>query len=219
MRTGKVLFAAILLCVIPFTLVNAQRAAGTLSFGGFGGVGLPMGPDEFKDHYKMGIGFGGELKYNFTEMTSLAASFTYLPFKIDEDKMIEDVTEGVEIPEGVEITIEGGSLKMSIISANLIQYFTAPAASAGFYVTAGAGYYTYSMDDVTVKVTYEGETYEETMEMDESESDLGLNGGAGLEITMGTNLFLFAEGKYHHIFSEDEATSFITIMGGLRFTP
>jgi len=244
MRRGKVLFAAVLLCVIPFTLVNAQRAAGTFSIGGFGGVGMPMGPEFFKDFLKMGIGFGGEFKYNFTEMTSFAASFTYQPFKLDEDKIIEEVTEGEEIPEGMEITVEGGTLKMSIISANLIQYFTPPEASAGFYVTAGGGYYTTKIADAKLKWAYMGESDEMELWKEEDwkpengfgldKSGFGINGGLGLEMRLGTNMFLFAEGKYHYTFVEINAIdeemkedvkkefgklSFITIMGGVRFSP
>ncbi len=64
----------------------------------------------------------------------------------------------------------------------------------------------------TVDITEEFEAEEET------ENDLGVNFGAGLELDMGTSTKLFIEGKYHIVFTEDESTKFITLMGGLRFS-
>jgi hypothetical protein len=225
MHKRRMLIAAIILCAVPLSMVRAQREAGSFSIGGFGGVGLPMGGEFFKDYYKMGIGFGGELKYNFSEMSSLVGSFTYQAFKIDKDEFI-DLMAGV-IP-GATVEFEGGDVKTSIISANFLQYFTQPDASAGFYITAGGGYYTYKTDDVNYSLVAQGKTYEGTEE-GESESGFGINGGLGLEIMMGGKICLFAQGKYHYTFVEiegdeemgieDTKISFVTIMGGIRITP
>jgi len=173
-------------------------------------------------------------------MTSLAGSFTYQNFKFDGDAMTEFIEEqeGMPMPSGMEIEYSGGGMTMSIISANLIQYFTPPSASLGLYVTGGGGYYMPKIDSVKAKMTYEGASDEFTL-WEEDDWDLdngfGLNGGAGLELVLGGgSVCLFAEGKYHYTFIDlkmkdgdiEEETgkktgkiSFITIMGGLRFTP
>jgi len=226
MYKTKILIAGVLLSVMPFIMAHAQRTPGTLSFGGFGGIGLPMKPSTFKDYWKMGIGFGGELKYNFSEMSSFSASFTYLPFKLDQDAFKDLVAE---MASGMDVEISGGAVKTSIISANFLQYFTPPEASTSFYFTVGGGYYIFKPGDVTLKIAYQGQTvYEGTEEIEESESGFGINGGAGLEMTMGTSMSLFVEGKYHYTFVEMEGdeemeletgkVSFITIMAGLRIS-
>ncbi len=226
MYKTKILIAGVLLSVMPFIMAHAQRTPGTLSFGGFGGIGLPMKPSAFKDYWKMGIGFGGELKYNFSEMSSFSASFTYLPFKLDQDAF-KDLMTGM-VP-GMDVEISGGNIKTNIISANFLQYFTPPEASASLYFTAGGGYYMFKPGDVTLKITYQGQTvYEGTQKVEESENGFGVNGGVGLEMTMGTNMFFFVEGKYHYTFVEMEGdeemglesgkVSFITVMAGLRIS-
>jgi opacity protein-like surface antigen len=217
MKMSKIVIAVLLMAALPMSFAFGQRAAGQFSIGGFGGVGLPMGPSEFKDNWKMGIGFGGEIKYQLTDMTGLAASFTLQPFKINEDAFADEM--GVNLDD-YTIEIDGGDVKVNIMSANLIQYFTPPSAGIGLYLTAGGGYYQFSFDDVTARVLYQGEVViEQTVDVNESENKMGLNGGLGLEMTLGSNLFLFAEGKYHYVFTESDKTSFITGMAGIRFAP
>ena len=215
----------VLLCVMPFVLVHAQRTPGTLSFGGFAGLGMPMKPSPFKDYWKKSIGFGGELKYNLSEMSSFCASFTYLPFKLNQDAF-KDLIGGMV--EGADVEVSGGAVKASIISANLIQYFTPPEAGTSLYFTGGGGYYMFKPSDVTFKLTFQGQTFQETEKAEESKNGFGLNGGVGLEMTMGTSMLLFVEGKYHYTFVEMEGdedmgleggkVSFITVMAGLRIS-
>jgi hypothetical protein len=217
--------------MIPMAMVHAQREAGTYSLGGFGGVGRIMGPEAYKDWTKMGTGFGGEFKFNMTEMTSLGISYTNLSFPMDTEKVQKDLES---IFEGVTVEIDPFSLKAGIISANLIQYFTAPGASAGFYGTIGVGYYMLTTEDSKMTITVPGlPQEEEKMEGGDPENKLGINGGLGLEVVLGEMIGLFVEGKYHYILSgleEDEETqemeealgksmsgkiTFIGIMGGL----
>jgi opacity protein-like surface antigen len=200
------ILAAILLCAIPFTLVHAQRSAGSLTIGGFGGIGLPIGPESFAENFKMGLGFGGELKFNITEKTSIAGSFTMQKLMLDDDKTLAD--NGASAGD----KIEGGDISTNIISVNLIQYFTPPDAFMGFYLTAGGGYYMMSASDITITQSTGGSL---TISTDAYDNNFGINGGAGFEFGAGTLCFL-AEGKFHYIFTEGDATMFITAMGGVR---
>ncbi len=129
---------------------------------------------------------------------------------------------------GVSVELDGGNVNTSIISANFFQYFSPGDASTSIYFTAGGGYYMFSPGDLTIKVVMDGQTvFEDTEEGADSESGFGINGGLGLEILMGTKMYIFAEGKYHYTFVEQEGDedlgietekiSFVTIMGGIRF--
>ena len=92
------------------------------------------------------------------------------------------------------------------------------------------------IDGARMKFTYLGEPIEiPRWEEDdwELDNDFGLNGGAGLELVLGSGkVCLFVEGKYHHTFIDMDSkgleetagkkggkVSFVTIMGGIRFSP
>lgn len=223
MRKSKIALIVLMICILPLSMVHAQRMAGGLAVEGFGGIGYPLSPEYFTDYWEMGFGFGGGARYNFTDMTTFSVSFTYLPFPLNSDEfvaMFEDM-----LPAGAELEIDGGSINTSIISANLVQYFTPPDASIGLYLTVGGGYYLFSIADLELKATYLGETETDTIEMgDDVEDKFGINGGAGLEFLLGT-MNLFVEGKYHYLFGEEEGPdgedgmfSFITAMAGLRIS-
>jgi len=227
----KLTLVLLLAFLVPTLVVSADRAAGTYAIGGFGGLGMPMKPEFVKDYFKKGIGFGGQFQYNLSPQTSLALAFTYMPFKFDVDKLMEG-----GLMKAAEMTVEGGNLNYSIISANLVQYFTPPAASMGFFGTLGAGYYMGKFSDMTIKFSDPvwGD-YEETTK-GESENDIGINGGIGLEFKAGQTMNIFVKGLYHYVFtSEDEETDsmakasaedsdtegklqFITIMGGVSLS-
>jgi len=213
-------------------MVQAQRTAGSFSIGAFGGINNIMSPEVPKDWLKMGIGFGGELKYNLTKMTALTANFTYISHEVEVDAMNEDFDS---IFPGATLEYEGGDLKANIISGNVLQYLTKPEASFGLYATIGAGYYMVKTTTATMKLSYMGTVISDETWDEESEDKFGLNGGLGFEIMMGDKLSLFAEGKYHLVFTgqgdEDDAefeeaigkkitgkTSFISAMGGIRFS-
>ena len=222
MRTVKMLLAFALIAALAVPAFG-QRTPGSFSIGGFGGLAMPQSPKEFKDITKSSIGYGGEFKYNINEKTSFVAAFTMLPFKYNEDeftKMFEEFTGET----GLEVNVEGGGFKINAITGNVLLYLSPPEASTGFYATVGGGYYMLKTEDPDkVEVTVEGETIDVTDEFtsngeSEGENKFGVNGGLGLEVAMGTNLALFAEGKYHLIFTEDDKTGFITIMGGIRFS-
>jgi len=235
MYRNRIFMVMFLLCIIPLAMVHAQRGAGTYSIGGFGGVGRIMGPEAYKDWTKMGTGFGGEFKFNMTEMTTLGISYTNLSFPMDNQKVEKDFEPVIQLifPDAT-IEIDPFNLKAGIISANLIQYFTAPDASAGFYGTIGVGYYMLTTEDSKMTITVPGlPPEEEKMEGGDPENKLGLNGGLGLEIALGETINLVIEGKYHYILSELEKDAetqemeealgksmsgkitFIGIMGGL----
>jgi hypothetical protein len=224
MRTLKMLLALTLIAALAVP-VFGQRTPGSFSIGGFGGLTMPQSPKEFKDNLKSGIGFGGEFKYNINEKTSFVAAFSVLPFKFNEDQIAKMLDQ--ELGEtGIGVNVTGGGVNINAITANILLYLTQPEASTGFYATAGGGYYMHKFKNPTkVEFTYQGETIDITDNFNEgsgsssnNENKFGINGGLGLEIAIGSSAALFAEGKYHLIFTEGDKTGLITVMGGLRFS-
>lgn len=203
-------------------LVFAQ-ARGSYSLGGFGGLCLPKGPDDFKDYFKSGTGFGVEFKTNINEQLSFVGSFASLPFKLNEDKVAEEMAEDIEylVGEYVQVNVEGGLFRVNAIQADFLYSLSQPGASTGFYLIVGGGYYMpkFQYPD-KIEFIYEEEIWDVTEYYEfeeESENDFGVNFGAGLELAMGTSAKLFIEAKYHIVSTEDESTKFITLMGGVRF--
>lgn len=59
-------------------------------------------------------------------------------------------------------------------------------------------------------------TSAETFGVEDSSTDLGLNGGAGVQFKLGS-LQSFVEARYTHIMTDDEATKVIPISFGIMF--
>ena len=225
MKKKYFIIAAVLLCVMPLSMVNAQRTAGTFSFSGFGSMGMPIGPEDFKTYWKTSFGFGGGLKYNLSRMLSFSASYTYQPFKPDFDELLDIFGPSFELQwPGVDIELDGMNVNFSIISANLIQYFSHPGASAGFYLTAGGSYYIYTVSDLEFTGSGLGVTVDETWDLsNEGDDGFGINGGVGFEIELASNMSLFIEALYNYLFIDmgevdgegEDKISFITAKAGI----
>ena len=74
------------------------------------------------------------------------------------------------------------------------------------YVLAGVGLYNYKLEGDDVPAG-----------LDESETDFGLNGGLGLTYSLG-QVGLFAEGRFHNVFTSEEDIQYIPVLVGARFT-
>ncbi len=108
-----------------------------------------------------------------------------------------------------------GNAKVSYAGLQLIQHFTPPDFFVGVYVKVGVGTYKITYEDFTLK-------YIQMFEMEALEKDksgMGLQGGPGIEIIFNERIRAFIEGKYHHVFTEEEATIFYGIQLGLKITP
>jgi hypothetical protein len=210
MRHTRTILLAVLGLALVASCAYAQRTPGTYSIGAFGGVAMPQGPEEIKDAFKSGIGFGGEVKYNVNPKVSLAGSFSMVSFKY------KDIKEG-----GVTATLEGGGFKTNVIQANVLYYLMPAGSATELYAIGGGGYYMQTME-VPDKIKVGGETYDysdfigEETENKITENDLGVQFGVGMDLPLGS-MNLFFEGKYHIVFTEDESTKLITVMAGLRF--
>lgn len=236
MKTKKLLLALFLITLIPVTSLFAQRTAGSYGISGFVGTGIPQTPDFFKDYWKAGgIGFGGEVIYNFSETMSLGVRFHHLPFPLDTDKMKEILDPMIEymwggpLPDGFSYELDGFAINTNILTANLLAYLTPPEAAAGLYFTGGLSYYMIDISDLEITVKYLGQSETDTMDPEDDIDDkLGFNVGAGVEFNAGETLSIFAEGRYQYRFGEEEgpdfegegpsegSISFISLVAGVR---
>ncbi len=195
----------LLLCLLPASFVFGQ-----VTVGGFGSYCMPMSPSDFKDYWGGGIGFGGEAKLGMGPNSAVVVTFHMLNFKLDSDALLDEFGGA-----GLGIDVSGGNIKGWALTGNFLQYLTPPGGGMGFYVTAGAGYYSLKPDDITM--TYQGAS--QTISGGDAETGFGVNGGVGIEFAL-SSFSIFAEGRYHYTFIEmegnDGKVTFITIKGGVR---
>ena len=99
---------------------------------------------------------------------------------------------------------EVDDVNLNVINVNVNAVHTFPGVAFRPYVTGGLGMYRSTLDMTDVG----GEK--------ESETDLGLNGGAGVQFKL-AGLGAFVEARYMHVMSEDEATKIIPLSFGIMF--
>ncbi|MBN2200558.1 outer membrane beta-barrel protein [bacterium] len=216
MRHTRTILLSILALALIASCAYAQRTPGTYSIGAFGGVAMPQGPEEFKDYFKSGLGFGGEFKYNVNPKMSLAGSFSMVNFGYNVDQLEKEFDL-----EGAKLTVDGGGVKVNVIQANVLYYLMPAGSATELYAIGGGGYYMMTPKNPDkVEIEFEGEKLDitEMFEMgeEESENDFGVQFGVGMDLPLGS-MNLFFEGKYHIVFTEDESTKLLSVMAGLRF--
>ncbi|MBA3520891.1 MAG: porin family protein [Gemmatimonadales bacterium] len=87
----------------------------------------------------------------------------------------------------------------------VFSFASAPETKVRPYLIAGVGLYNQKFvgDDIGVG-------------FDNSETDFGINGGAGFDFGLSDNLGIFLEGRFHMIFSSGEKTNMLPISLGAR---
>jgi hypothetical protein len=89
----------------------------------------------------------------------------------------------------------GTDFKAKILAgtANLVIMSSAAPGSMRPYFIGGAGVYNLKLSSSSLNAS------------SDSETKFGLNGGAGLDLAL-SGINVFAEARYHHVFSKDDAT-------------
>jgi len=189
MKAGIVLMA--------MGVLLAGRAAAQVR--GVVGLGLAVPVGEFADETGPGAQAGGG--------TALAG-VEWLP---------EGRTYGLRLDGAynrfcTEVCDEGqGDLdvRYRFLNANLSGMVELPlGAESGFrpYLLAGGGLYNYRLEGDDVPAG-----------LDESESDFGLSGGLGMTYRLG-QVGVFAEGRFHNVFTSEEDIQYIPVVVGARIT-
>lgn len=200
-NVGLLLVIVLLLCLLGQSFAQLTRKP---QIELFGGVAVPLSPDEFKDYYKVGASIHGQ--YVMFPSPKLGISFgaAYETFTFDGDALLEDIgyaDMGVKVTGGADVLELGVGLR---------PYLTPVEASTQFFIFGMA---TYNVLTQTAKVSYMGQTEE----IDEDDSKFGVAAGAGIEVPATESLNLIIQGLTRFIFTEEETTSFIGITAGVVF--
>jgi hypothetical protein len=98
-----------------------------------------------------------------------------------------------------------GHLRVFQGTANAVYRFPAAEATAiRPYLIGGIGVYNYKT------ITEPSEIFR-----DDADTDLGINGGAGVDVVAGA-LGVFVEARYHNVMAEGENAEFVPITVGVR---
>lgn len=191
----RMTISAMVICLVIAETASAQvdKTVGKFGFGVDGGVFLPVSGDitsdsTFSDYFNAGPGLGGHVTYAITKEAAIRAGFSYTFLKLkDEANGDPDLEPYFRTPyfylDGV-LNLGG---------------FMKPEGIVNPYLTAGPGIYMWTMTDDGV----DGDPMRIGQE-EFKKTSLGLHFGPGVEIFATPALSLFAEGKYHLIFTEDE---------------
>jgi Outer membrane protein beta-barrel domain len=180
---------SVVLGVVLMATVGAAPAVAQAKFSLGGGLTLPLG--DFDD--LVGTGWHGLAAVGFQP-----ADFP-VGFQVDgmyQRFGLDDVPDEID---GDWQVIQG--------TANVVYTFTTAEESTFHpYLIGGLGLYN------------EKATGDELQALvgDESQTDFGINGGAGFDFQLGS-VGLFVEGRFHNVFTEDNSTNFIPITAGIRF--
>lgn len=161
---------------------------------------------------QVGLGVGGGLTvpvgslsnvnktgYNVLAALSFRAPAFPLGFRID----------GMFNSLPTKVT-DARTLQVWTVNANLVANLTSvPHAPVTPYLIAGIGWY-----NDRYRVRTSGNTVIATGNT--SDNDFGINGGAGLRIALGSSS-LFAEARYHYVFTPGQRLEMIPITIGINF--
>ena len=99
-------------------------------------------------------------------------------------------------------------VRFRLLNANLSGIAELPLGASEFrpYLLGGVGLYNYKLEGDDVPDGF-----------NDSENDFGLSAGLGMTYTLG-QVGIFAEGRFHNVFTSEEDIQFIPILVGARFT-
>ena len=231
MKTNVRVFMLLLLFVFAASQVFAQGRRGQFEL--YAGAGFPLGPEGFKDLYKVGLSLNGQYVFFPSQRVGIPIFAGYEFFSVDNN--------GVNQFFQNELNRELAGSGFSVVSANLDvsgsasiirlgagvrPYLTDPTSTTQFFLFGNAAY-NIIKDKAELKggsVTLEDEfgnvdtfTIEGSETIENDFNKFGIAIGAGVEIPAGSSLNLIFQGLYNIIFTEGESTSFIGVTGGLVF--
>lgn len=196
MKRTLLILALVSTLAVGTSYARGGAETGSLGLGLNGGVMIPTSGDvrndsTFNDFFDVGPGFGAHISYVPLRQLTLEAGFDYAFMKLKDDARIGSDEPYFSAPY---LYVTG--------KWNMGSFIKSESNIFNPYLLAGGGVYFWKVTDDGVDgdavVLGNGEELKKT--------SLGLQFGAGTEIFAMSNLSLFAEGKYHLIFSEDEDT-------------
>jgi opacity protein-like surface antigen len=193
MKRLAILTAVLCLVLVPAVGAQVDKAVGTLGFGVDGGLLIPASGDVTKDSslsdvFKTGPVFGAHVNYTLMKEVTVRGGFAYAFMKM-KDEARGDRT-GEPFFTTPYLYVDG------ILNCGP---FIKPGGIINPYVVAGGGVYMW-------KVTDDGAGGDAILLENKEEfkkTSFGLHFGAGAEVYATPALSIYAEGKYHMLFTED----------------
>jgi len=231
MKTNLRFFVLVLLVLVATSQVFAQGRRGQIEL--YAGAGFPLGPQEFKDIYKVGFSLNGQYVFFPSPKVGIPIFAGYEFFSVDNNAVNQlFVNELNRELTGTGISVVSSNLDVSG-SASIIRfgagvrpYLSDPTSSTQFFLFGNATY-NIIKDKAELKggtVTLEDEfgstetfTIDEPFSEENNFNKFGIAGGLGVEIPAGSSLNLIFQGLYNMIFTEGESTSFVGVTAGLVF--
>jgi opacity protein-like surface antigen len=183
--------------VAVFTLIAAASNAGAqlptrpIKVGISGGISQPVG--DAKDAYKMGFDVGALAELHVPAMpVAVRGEFMYHRFNMQD-------------AAASAFGATSGNSRMLVGTANLIYSLPVPGMVKP-YLIGGVGLY-----NGKSKLEVNGSSSES-----ESSTDVGLNGGAGMEFGL-AGLSTFVEARFHSVSTEGARTNFVPVTVGIKF--
>jgi Outer membrane protein beta-barrel domain len=175
-----------------FAAVPASRAGAQVTLGVGGGASFPIG--DLKNTVTTG--------YNV--LAQLGVGLPSLPIGLRVDGMFNQMNHQSDVPTG--------NLQLWTVNANAVYNITPlSAAGAGItpYLIGGVGYYndSYHVTVAGSSVGAGGNT---------RANNFGLNGGGGIRAGL-ASLSVFAEARFHYIFTSGGHAEFVPITAGIIF--
>ena len=178
-----------------FSQANAFDKVNKLGVGIDGGILIPATGDvvpdsSVSDFFDLGPSFGVHVCYGVIPEFSVEAGFKYSFMKMKDEVNDEPSKEPyLNMPQ---IYVDG--------ILNLGSFIKKENNMINPFVRAGVGIYPWKLteDDVT------GDAVRLDNNEEFKKTSFGLNFGAGLEYFATPELSLFAEGKFHYVFTKDE---------------
>ncbi|OJT23920.1 hypothetical protein BO221_18370 [Archangium sp. Cb G35] len=192
---------------VPADFVTADAHETLIPHVGFnigGGLSVPI--SDAGDRFQLGGAFQAGLAYYFNQRLGIQAEYLFSGYNVQSDVLNSTGTNGYHV-------MQYGDL-------NVI-YNVLPARPFGIYVLGGPGLY-YRRVEVTefagvgvvpycdpwLYICYNTTVPVEEVLGSRSRTDFGLNAGVGISLRLfGGPLRLYAEGRYHFIFSGDIETA------------
>lgn len=196
---------AMLVCAVILLFAGVASAQNVKPFDVYvgGGLGIPTGPDGFKDSWKNGINLSAGIGYNVAPMISLIGHIDYHSFPYN-------------IPSEYSGDYDGWRYSAVLFGADLGLSPNLPAFPLKPFLRAGVGMAYTKISDLEVL----GETFLEG----DSETRPYFSFGGGFEFPMGPAMKLFVEGRMNMIMYSDaessisdETVSFMPITVGIKF--
>ena len=188
MKRFSVAVAFLAAATLSATTSSAQSSK-AVSIGISGGAAIPVGG--LADDYTTGYnGTASLMLKSFGSPIGLRIDGSYNHMAVKNDRTI--IIPGSGIANAVAI---------STANANLV--FNLPGTGMTPYLIGGAGVYNMKIDV-------------EDADDPDSFNKFGLNGGIGASFPLsGFNAFI--EARYHHVFTDNQATQFVPVTFGLSF--